>query len=459
MGVGATALVANPAAILGAYAQGRLRRARVRTSPRGYGDPVPAGEELALPRGFQYRVISREDQIMSDGQPTPGAHDGMAAFPLPNGNIRLIRNHEDRNRPNRARPLGPTARSYDHRGGGGTTSLEVEPDGERRVVRDFVSLSGTIVNCAGGPTPWGTWITCEETVEGRSDGWAQPHGYCFEVPILAEDTVSRPPPSAGVHPPLTVGVPLPAMGRFVHEAVAVDPVTGLIYLTEDRQGAGLYRFIPHKAGDLIQGGRLQMMCVRGLPRYNTAVNQTVGRPLPVDWVTIPNPDPEAAEADDGIVYQQGRNRGAARFRRLEGCWFGADSLFFNATNGGNSQRGQVWQLTPGRGGSMGDTLRLVYESTDPDLLDGPDNLTVSPRGGLLICEDGQGVQYLRGLTARGELFDFGINLLNNREFAGATFAPDGRTLFVNIQGDTRAGGSGDPSLTFAIWGPWGNGPL
>src|SRR5688572_8489752 len=205
----------------------------------GYGNLQPAGSELALPAGFMYRRFSVTSTPMSDGRPTPSAHDGMAAFALPNGNVRLVRNHEI---PGLATPglltvAGDLARGYDPGGQGGTTSLEIKvmPDGDRRLVRDFVSLSGTIMNCAGGPTPWGSWLSCEEGTQGGPP-LRQPHGYCFEVPARANEEVRA--------------TPLKALGRFVHEAVAVDPATGFIYETEDESSAGFYRFIPNQPGVL-----------------------------------------------------------------------------------------------------------------------------------------------------------------------------------------------------------------
>ena len=131
-------------------------------TPPDYGPLAPAGPELALPAGFEYAVIGVEGTPMADGRPTPRAHDGMGAFPLPNGNIRLVRNHEDRDRATVATPKGDPTLAYDPSGGGSATSLEI---GRMcaypgtitgvEVVRDFVSLSGTIVNCNGAPTPWG----------------------------------------------------------------------------------------------------------------------------------------------------------------------------------------------------------------------------------------------------------------------------------------------------------------
>ena len=450
LGVGG-ALVACPPALQALVARmafggpGRVPPARRPAPSSDYGRLVPAGPELALPEGFSYVVLGQEGSRMADGTPTPGAHDGMAAFPLPNGHVRLIRNHEDRNRPALARRLGIEALAYDPLGGGGTTSLEVrlDPDGAPELVREFVSLGGTIVNCAGGPTPWGTWLTCEESIGGHSHGWRRPHGYVFEVPVLAEEQVEA--------------VPLVAMGRFIHEAAAIDPATGIVYMTEDRHAAGFYRFLPELPERLSAGGRLQMLAVEGRPRLDTRAGVEPGVPLGARWVDIDDPVPADAGFHEGAVFAQGYARGAAGFSRLEGCGYGEGAVYFQATDGGTARAGQVWSYRPE--GADGGELTLVFESPDREVLDGPDNLIVSPRGGLLICEDGAGEQYLRGLTRDGDIFDFGRNVLNDREFAGATFSPDGRVLFVNIQGDMSSGGPGHPSMTLAIWGPWESGPL
>lgn len=410
-----------------------------------YGSLRPAGPELALPEGFRYRAFGREGEVMSDGIATPRAHDGMAAFARPGDGVRLVRNHEDRSGPGEARPLGDPALRYDPDAGGGVTALDLEwtEDGPR-LVRDFLLLGGTIVNCAGGPTPWGSWLTCEETTQGPLRGWRREHGYVFEVPALADGQVEA--------------VPIPALGRFVHEAAAVDPETGIVYLTEDRRRSGFYRFLPDRPGEMAAGGRLEMLAVAGDPRLDTRTGMEAGTTLPVEWVEIPDPDPADAESDPGQVARQGRSRGGAAFSHLEGCWYGEGRIYFHATDGGDAGRGQVWAHRPAGDGSGG-TLTLVFESPGARVLDGPDNITVSPRGGVLMCEDGGGTDFLRGLTPDGRVYDFAENLLNDREFAGATFDPDGRALFVNIQGDMRPGGPGDPGLTLAIWGPWEEGPL
>jgi uncharacterized protein len=447
-GVAGAALIAPSLSGLVARSRGILpdfpviRRAGL--GEGGYGPLRRAGPELALPDGFSYSVISSPGKPMSDGHPTPGAFDGMAAFRLPNGNVRLIRNHENRDGPDTASVKGDGSRAYDSKGGGGTTSLEVRvaKDGSVELVRDFISLNGTIVNCAGGPTPWGSWLSCEESVDGRANGWSEEHGYVFEIPAAAETTVTA--------------LPLKAMGRLVHEAVAVDRATGIVYETEDRSPtAGFYRFIPAVRGRLAAGGRLQMLAIEGRPNYDTATGQKVGASLPARWVDIADPDPKGKDALTA-VFDQGYAEGAARFTRLEGCWYGDQSIYFHATNGGDAQVGQVWRYRP-TGPDRG-TLVLVFESPSREVLDYPDNITVSPRGGIVICEDGEGEQYLRGLTPAGAIFDLGKNLLNLSEFAGGCFSPDGRVLFVNIQGSGLDAGT-EQGRTLAIRGPWERGAL
>jgi len=307
------------------------------------------------------------------------------------------------------------------------------------------------------------------------------HGWVFEVPASANGPVEP--------------VPFLDMGRFSHEAVAIDPRTYIVYETEDngftvpgddtRPGSGLYRFLPNNPTRLHEGGRLQMMKVKGQENAlligntgdSSEVPVAVGSTLKVEWVDIPDPTlghtdfrtESRPELNDdqrkAAVFLQGWERGAAAFERLEGCWFGDGSLFFHDTSAGAAGEGRVWQYTPAAGEGSGGaddsgTLRLVFESPGPDVLEGPDNITVSPRGGLVLCEDGSGTQFLRGLTQSGQIFDFAINNINDTEFAGATFSPDGKTLFVNIQGSTRGSlADAETGITLALWGPWPKGAL
>jgi secreted PhoX family phosphatase len=465
----------------------------------GYGRLTPAGDDLALPPGFQYRVISTEGDPMDDGFPAPKAMDGMGAFGLPNGNILLVRNHEDNEDPNRLRSrpagstsssagilnsiletdYGPRAFAYDTYAGGGTTTLEVEPHGRRRLVSQHWSLVGTLRNCAGGVTPWGSWLSSEETLLNGSptatSGFAQNHGYNFEVPINT-------PPGAPAEP-----VPLRQLGRFSHEAVAVDPATGIVYETEDQGDvSGFYRFVPNarptKPGDLAaNGGVLEMMKVRNVNRYEAGIGQHVGHTVDVEWVPIGNPDPNPVGANieafpgspntvaGSAVFKQGYDQGGIRFRRLEGCWYNGGRIYFVSTNGGEMGFGQVWVHDP-----VASTLTMIFESPHHDVCDGPDNCCTTPQGGLVVCEDAGGTQFLRGISLTGEIFDLARNLRNTIEFAGVCFSPDGQTLFVNQYGRSTVRTTQpyrsalqipvgperfERAATLAIWGPWRSGPL
>ncbi|MXX35836.1 MAG: DUF839 domain-containing protein [Gemmatimonadetes bacterium] len=426
-----------------------------------YGRLAPSADcpELEIPERFRCVRLSSGGVASSvrEGLTVPNAFDGMAAFPLPNGNVRLIRNHEMIDSAEDARPIGQPA--YDSKASGGTTSLEVRISGSGmdlrvELVDEFVSLAGTRVNCAGGATPWGSWLSCEEITSGPGSGYDQPHGYIFEVPASATGPVDP--------------VPLREMGRFIHEAIAVDPETGIVYETEDtwydpggRPGAGFYRFIPSRPGELAAGGRLQMMAVTGAPTYLTARGQSTDQVHPVHWVDIDDPDPPDAEENHLAVFWQGMAKGAARFARLEGAFHGDGGIYVVSTNGGDAEAGQVFHYRP----LTNDTgeLRMVFESPSREVLDAPDNICLSPRGGLVICEDGSGEQYVRGLDRAGRI----INLVRAPlvededgpgEFAGSCFSPDGRVLFFNVQGDREIG---EPvqSATYALWGPWEDGPI
>jgi secreted PhoX family phosphatase len=414
------------------------------TAPGGsYGPISPAvdqrtGQELlALPAGFRYWSFSEVGTPMRDGRTVPPSHDGMAAFGH-RRKIRLVRNHEVRGA---ATAFGPPELSYDGNSGGGNTIIEFDPrDPGNPLV--WGVLSGTNTNCAGGATPWGSWLTCEETVEVQG----KPHGYVYESPSSAEGFVPA--------------IPLPQLGRFVHEALAVEPNTGNIYLTEDAGGtSGFYRHVPvHKREPLAPGGQLQMLSVVGMPNMNLGAGFTAGDRFEIEWVDIANPNPNLpAEA---TVFQQGSALGGAAFRRLEGAiWSARDkAVYFNSTDGGTAAAGQVWAWFRHRGREF---LELVYESPSTDALLKPDNITVSPRGGILLCEDTDRARqtFLRGVNDDGQLFDFAANIRPGTiagtttpqswdEFAGATFYGD--WLFVNIQ---------TPGITFAITGPWATGPL
>lgn len=420
----------------------------------GYGPLNPVNDEatglplLQLPEGFRYVSFGWRGDPLDSGVRTPAAHDGMAAFAGPDGAVTLVRNHE-------LSEGGAFDESlaYDPGVGGGTTTIVFDPK-SGKVTSGRASLAGTARNCAGGPTPWGSWITCEETTLSAGDpvsASAPPntatksHGYVFEVPLHGAPSLE----------------PIVAMGRFVHEAIAVDPETGIVYETEDQRRSGLYRFTPTTRGRLAAGGRLQMLAIKGRPRLDLRTNQFAGVRYPIYWVDVHEPDRAHSNPDErngNGVFTQGFEGGGALFGRLEGAWYAGGRIFVTSTDGGNAKMGQVWELD-----IRHQEIRMVFESPGLDVLNMPDNLTVSPRGGLVLCEDGTANPCVHGLSRDGQIIRFARNnvVLNGErngltgdwrksEFAGATFSPDGNWLFVNIQ---------NPGISLAITGPWGRGML
>jgi secreted PhoX family phosphatase len=410
----------------------------------GYGPLVPDQDGvLDLPRGFRYRILSREGEPMrSDEGPVPSNPDGMAAFAGRHGGTSLVRNHE--NRPDveiRVPPVGGL--TYDPEGKGGCTVLELGRDG--RVRGERVGIAGTAVNCAGGPTPWGTWLTCEENEDkAGTNGYTKDHGYVFEVD-----------PSRRLDP-----VPLAAMGRFQHEAVAVDPRDGVVYETEDAFDApfGLfYRFLPDRpkggVGSLRAGGRLEALRVPGVPDL-AAVQEPGASFRGVQWVRVP--DPLARRTP--IRLQDFGPGGITHGQKLEGCYWGGDRVYFVTSFARRSEGsqadhfGQVWSYEP-RARRL--TLVIVFgpgtDASKPG--ESPDNIALAPQGGLMVCEDGDGAQHVFGVTRGRTVYPMARNRQNIGtaqepawgEFAGVTFSPDGRTMYLNVY---------DPGTTFAVTGPW-----
>jgi secreted PhoX family phosphatase len=422
---------------------------RLRPDPRGI---------LDLPQDFSYQVISRYGEEMDDGLIVPARHDGMAAFPARDGTTLLVCNHEN---PSRLQDLGPfgadlerldridRSRLYDYgKGGtpgtGGTTTI-VYDTRKRQRKNIHLSLAGTEFNCAGGATPWGSWLSCEEIFRdpGANFEWnkvvnrEQKHGYVFEVPAA--------------HEGLSDPIPLRDMGRFEHEAAAVNPATGIVYMTEDRHQSLLYRFIPKVPGKLVEGGSLQAMAIKGMPEFDT--RNWLGRRqlqpgswLETEWVDLEQPD--VAEND---LRFRGREKGATLFARGEGLCYADGEFFITATIGGLLRLGQVFNYrpsvaegTPAENDNPG-RLQLLAEATAGSLLRHADNLTMSPWGDLLICEDTAGHCGLIGLRLDGTQYPVADNAYSESELAGVCFSPDASTMFVNIQ---------QRNMTLAITGPW-----
>lgn len=386
---------------------------------------------ISLPEGFRYWVVSPTTARMSDGSVVPGDLDGMAAFRGPKGSTILVRNHELSNREakfgDNAGVVVPDHLKYDTWCNGGTTTLILDEKGH--LVRDFASLGGTNNNCAGGLTPWGTWLTCEESVSlpsGAATGYQKRHGYVFEVPANATGPVKA--------------EPIVAMGRFNHEATAVDPRTGIVYQTEDRGDSCFYRYIPNQPGHLLAGGKLQALKIRDQFGADTRTGflSLLNMPLACEWVDIDNVDP-----DTDSVRFEAYGKGAARFSRGEGMWYGNDLVYFCASDGGDLRKGQIWAYDPAT-----ETVMLVVESTDAEMLDMPDNIAVGPDGRIYMGEDGSGSDNIVGVNSNGELFRVVENLFNTSEFCGVCFSHNGRFMFVNIQ---------SPGFTLVIEGPWRKG--
>lgn len=445
---GGAAIAAGLTALSDRVAADAARRQAV-----GYGPLRPATDEatglrlLRLPDGFRYRTFGWAGDPLADGSPTPHAHDGMAPIRADGDRLTLVRNHEISGR---AKAFGGEKARFDPAGPGGCTNLVFNTrTGE--LERSFVSLCGTAHNCAGGRTPWGTWLSGEENVGDPATlhadktpvGYEREHGWVFEVG-----------PDGNPHPQ-----PLRDMGRFIHEAVAVDPATGRVYLTEDTNPAGLYRFTPNTTGKLAAGGRLEMLAAVGQTDVRKRV--AAGAVFDVKWVPIPEPTlahtPGTLDAKG--VYTQGARRGGTTFARLEGAFFADGRVFVTSTSGGDVEQGQVWEYTP-----ASETLRLLFESPSAQVLNMPDNLCASPRGCLVMCEDGgRPGQRLQALTPNGQLFALAENSTRlrgvkngfkgdyrNTEWSGVCFSPCGQWLFANLQ---------VPGITVAMTGPWEAGPL
>lgn len=416
------------------------------------------GKLLDLPEGYRYAVVSRAGDLMDDGLRVPYAHDGMAAFPGKDDRVVLVCNHE----------LTP---AYGHRsafadgfnklpdpvkekfydrgndnspGCGGTTTTIYNPQ-TRQAEKQFLSLAGTELNCAGGPTPWGSWLSCEECFESPGKGWSsarlierqQHHGYVFEVPAS----------STGLVEP----IPIKAMGRFEHEAAAVHRASGIVYMTEDRHHSLFYRYIPNVKGDLLKGGKLQALAIDGQPSlmtHNWSDERIFapGESFATRWIDLHDVD-----SGDNDLRLRGAAQGAATFARGEGLCSDGENFAFTCTIGGAARLGQVfaYQPSPYEGEANEQEspgqLTLIAEATHESIMRNADNITFAPWGDLVVCEDTSSHCGLVGIRPDGSQYQLADNAHSDSELAGVCFAPDGKTLFVNVQ---------YPGTTLAITGPF-----
>ena len=433
----------------------RARAPQVLGKGFGYGPLRPVVDDttglalLRLPEGFRYRTFGWAGERMRGGI-MPAAHDGMGVVAHEGSRCTLIRNHE---LITSVGAFGDAALQYDAPAAGGCVAFDFDmASGEASGFR--AALAGTLQNCAGGTTPRGTWLSCEEMTFDPSAGiddrgtrrpeLAKTHGYVFEV---FPDGLRAPELIRG-------------MGLLKHEAAATDPATGIVYQTEDGRGpSGFYRYLPIDPARLSAGGALQMLAVKGRPDLRKGV--ALGATFDVHWVPIA--EPERLKPDSSLqgaaVAEQGLALGASAFARLEGCYIHGDAIFFTSTSGGDLGHGQIWVYRPRQ-----ETLTLLFEARTLDALDYPDNLCVTPRGALLINEDNDSgnPQRMVGMDLDGRTFAFAESNVVMKgelgfkgdfrfeEWCGVCFSPDGRWLFANCYA---------PGFTVAITGPWENGPL
>lgn len=444
---------------------------------------------IQLPAGFSYKSFAWRGDIMSDGLPTPSAHDGMGIVRTRrigrSTEIVLVCNHEQSTSSNAANIIGAgranvakwdtgvTGTSYQI---GGNTNL-IWRDGNW--VGSYASFGGLNRPCAGGSTTWGSWLSNEEIRSNNVSSEGKKHGYVFEVPADTSMTAANPLPIVG-------------MGRMSHEASAIDPATGFWYLTEDQGNANtLYRFRPANLSgglnSLHAGGTLQGLAVKGLPNADLR-NPTLCQEYACEWVDIADPDldgvssalpvPGVGNVSASGPYRQAFANGAAFFGANEGCWVANGVVWFTdkQVTSNPARAGRIWALDLA---TM--TLKAVFVSNSLQVGNSPDNLCISPRGGVLFCEDGGTggpgnvpaitSQHLKVLHPSGNSYIFARHNFNftaaqlaaagkpqaglagdrrNTEWAGAVFSPDGRVLFVNLY---------TPGITLAITGPWERGTL
>lgn len=400
-------------------------------------------ELLDLPPGFSYRILSQFGETMDDGYRVPNSADGMGCVALSDGRLCLMRNHE----------LGPNAADEGPFGNedacahafdrcrnaalpGGVSALILDPD-TLALKAQYLALAGTIRNCSGGMTPWGSWLSCEEDVSRGGGKFEQDHGWVFEVPVASGGLVQA--------------EPLRAMGRFNHEAAVCDPRSGAIYMTEDRHESLFYRFLPTEPGALRKGGRLQALAfASGLDDTRNWSQPTLAAG---DWHAVRWIDLDEVESPRDDLRKRGARAGAAVFARGEGIHGGDGEIYFTCTSGGPARRGQIMRYRPSPAeGREGETaapgrLQLFLESTDPEHFSFGDNLTVAPNGDLIVCEDRRGSRpdnWLRGVTPDGRVYPF-ARVAAQTKCAGVCFASDGKTLFLNLY---------SPARTIAIRGPF-----
>lgn len=420
---------------------------------RSYGPLEPDTSTIkvvSLPDGFTYRMLSNAGNQMSDGFYKPMHPAGMGVFPGAGSQVIIVRNHDiTPGGPSRKGPFGfkrhllselDPSLVYDGGGEegkaslGGVTTL-VYDMASREVVGQHLSLAGTIHNRAGATTPWGTWLSCEASLQSRDASHGKDHGFCFEVPGSSLHEIVEP-------------VPLRSMGRFQRGGLVVSPDAGSVYQTEADPEGFLYRFVPHERQRLRAGGTVQALVAIDRPQLSAQRLNVEAAAIPVRWVDLdidhPNKD----------LRSQGKQLQCATFpygRSM--CQRGSD-VYFLCGRSPEASESQVWRYRPtpnAANAELDGELDLVMPFGEGDALTSITDLSITPWGDLLVCGEREGAAYLAGATLEGDVYLIAQSQFSGGyPFAGAVFAPEGRTLFVNVP---RGG------FTLAIEGPWYRGDL
>ena len=422
---------------------------------------------LALPAGFSYAIVTRTGVTRLDrGQGvTPSDHDGMAVYDAGRGRYTLIQNHEiDPGAEFGVPHVKGTVYDPGAVDAGGCTVITTDRAG--RNLGEFVALSGTVSNCAGGPTPWGTWLTCEETEDRAGDEWAEgdrsgvfqkDHGYVFEVWPTAAPTRGR--SSAWAATPTRRWRSTRTAPASTSPRTPTSPTASSTGGPRRAASSSARACSPASAPNAGVLAAMQIIMDDGsvLPDVAYLTSAQLGRPFPVRWIEVPERD-----AQTKPVREQFADGQVTRGKKFEGVWGTDEGVYVvnsYAWDDGDlpadaaPHDGMVWFYD-----YRAETIQLVtyfpHQSTAEDgapakytdlTFDGPDNVTVTPWGSLVLAEDGAGASHVLSSFPGGPTYAIARNQLNDSEFCGPTFTDDGKVLFVNMQ---------DPGLTLAITGPW-----